>query len=143
MEARSKALDDKAAAEAELDAEELRLAAEGGDDDEFEGMDDMDDDEDEGEPGAAGEEFVLPSVQEREEEKKNGGPELHVVQRRMRECVRVLGKWKKLGEKSGRYALTNIDNGLTLMDRAHVDRARSTLTSWCRTSPVIMVITIS
>lgn len=106
MEARSKALDDKAAAEAELDAEELRLAAEGGDDDEFEGMDDMDDDEDEGEPGAAGEEFVLPSIQEREEEKKNGGPELHVVQRRMRECVRVLGKWKKLGEKSGRYALT-------------------------------------
>ncbi|EIM90138.1 NOL1/NOP2/sun family RNA met [Stereum hirsutum FP-91666 SS1] len=109
MEARSKALDDKAAAEAELDAEELRLAAEGGDDDEFEGMDDMDDDEDEGEPGAAGEEFVLPSVQEREEEKKNGGPELHVVQRRMRECVRVLGKWKKLGEKSGRPRSEYID----------------------------------
>ena len=104
MEARSRALDAKAAAEAELDAEELRLAAEGGEDDEFE---DMDEEDEEDEAGLAGEEFHLPTAQERDEEKKSGGPELHVVQKRMRECVRVLGRWKKFGKKTGRYvALT-------------------------------------
>lgn len=117
MEARSRALDAKAAAEAELDAEELRLAAEGGeDDDEFEGMDDMEEDGDEEEGGAEGEEFSLPTAQEREEEKKAGGPELHVVQRRMRQCVRVLGRWKKLGAKTGRYVVPTFSTEIMLMD---------------------------
>ena len=86
----------KAAREAELDAEEMRdaeLAEEGDDGDEFADADDAeDDDETEGE----GEEpLELPTAEEREEEKKTGGPQVHVVQRRMRECVRVLGNFKK------------------------------------------------
>ena len=99
MEARSRAMDAKAAREAELDAEEMRNAevdTEG--DDEF-----ADADEDEGEEGeGAAEPFELPTAEEREEEKKAGGPQVHVVQRRMRECVRVLGNFKKRAAK-GRY----------------------------------------
>jgi 25S rRNA (cytosine2870-C5)-methyltransferase len=106
MEARSRALDAKAAREAELDAEELRRAAEEAEEDgadEFEGLDEMDEDgeEEDGEK----EQFVLPTAAEREAEKSSGGPDVHLVQRRMRECVRVLGKWKKLGANSGRSAL--------------------------------------
>lgn len=89
MEARSRAMDAKAAREAELDAEEMRRAEMASDDDLAE--DDMDEDEEEG----AEEPFVLPTAEEREEEKKLGGPQLHVVQRRMRECVRVLGNFRK------------------------------------------------
>ena len=92
MEARSRALDAKAAMEADLDAEEMQLAAVGNQDDD----DDVDMD---GEIDDDGEVFQLPTVEEREEEKKAGGPEVHVVQRRMRECVRVLGNFKKLNAK--------------------------------------------
>ncbi|KAG6911454.1 rRNA (cytosine-C5-)-methyltransferase nop2 [Tephrocybe rancida] len=95
MEARSRALDAKAAAEAELDEEELQGAAASDDEDE-----DLDID---GEPDAEGdidaEPFHLPTPSEREAEKQSGGPDVHVVQRRMRECVRVLGKFKRLAEK--------------------------------------------
>ena len=99
MEARSRAMDAKAAREAELDAEEMRNAevdTEGDDE-----LADADEDEDEEGEGAA-EPFELPTAEEREEEKKAGGPQVHVVQRRMRECVRVLGNFKKRAAE-GRY----------------------------------------
>ncbi|KAF9053574.1 NOL1/NOP2/sun family putative RNA met [Hymenopellis radicata] len=93
MEARSRALDAQALEEAELDADELRQAAfnEEDDEDEF----DMDDAEDE-----VGDEdkFHLPTAEEREVEKTQGGPDVQTVQRRMRECARVLGRFKKLAE---------------------------------------------
>ncbi|KAI4527500.1 NOL1/NOP2/sun family putative RNA met [Schizophyllum commune Loenen D] len=96
MEARSRALDAKAAAEADLDEEELRNAGmlvDGDDEDvDMDGSEDDDDGEDQ-------EKFHLPTAEEREEEKKQGGPDVHVVQRRMRECVRVLGRFNKLAEK--------------------------------------------
>ncbi|KAL1745640.1 NOL1/NOP2/sun family RNA met [Schizophyllum fasciatum] len=98
MEARSRALDARAAAEADLDAEELRNAGMlvDGDDEDVD-MEGDEDDEDEDEEGQ--EKFSLPTAEEREEEKKQGGPDVHVVQRRMRECVRVLGRFNKLAEK--------------------------------------------
>ncbi|KAI8998510.1 NOL1/NOP2/sun family-domain-containing protein [Trametes punicea] len=101
MEARSRALDAKAAREAELDAEELRQAALAGaeSDDDLADVDDVDMDE-EGEGGEEGEEgFVLPTADELEEEKKRGGPDVHTVQRRMRQCVRVLGNFKRHAAK--------------------------------------------
>ncbi|KAJ3798718.1 NOL1/NOP2/sun family RNA met [Lentinula aff. detonsa] len=92
MAARSKALDEKAAAEAALDAEEMQQAAfNEEEDDDF----DMDEDEEE----TDGEPFRLPTAEEKDAESKAGGPDVHVVQRRMRECVRVLGKFRKLAEK--------------------------------------------
>ncbi|KAI0318653.1 NOL1/NOP2/sun family-domain-containing protein [Amylostereum chailletii] len=100
MEARSRALDVRAAQDAELDAEEMRLEDQvEDDDDEFDGVDDMEEDEvaDEGAEG-----FVLPTAEERDAERKSGGGEVHIMQRRMRECVKILGRWKKLGVKSGR-----------------------------------------
>jgi hypothetical protein len=94
MEARSRALDAKAAAAADLDAEELQDAAITEEDD-----DDVDTDGAENENGDIDvEPFHLPTAEERENE-KNGGTDIHVVQRRMRECVRVLGKFKRLAEK--------------------------------------------
>ncbi|KAG6890452.1 rRNA (cytosine-C5-)-methyltransferase nop2 [Termitomyces sp. T32_za158] len=92
MEARSRALDAKAAAEAELDEEEFREAA-------------ASDEEDiDGEPDAGeeidAEPFHLPTASEREAEKQGGGPDVHVIQRRMRECARVLGKFKRLAEQN-------------------------------------------
>lgn len=98
MEARSRALDAKAAREAELDAEEMRQA-EVASDEEF-AEDAME--EDDAEEEADAEPFHLPTAEEREEEKKAGGPQVHVVQRRMRECVRVLNNFRKRGAK-GRY----------------------------------------
>ncbi|KAL7283507.1 hypothetical protein ACG7TL_002940 [Trametes sanguinea] len=101
MEARSRALDAKAAREAELDAEELRQAELAGaeSDDDLADLDDVDMDE-EGEGNEEGEEgFVLPTAEELEEEKKRGGPDVHTVQRRMRECVRVLGNFKRYAAK--------------------------------------------
>ncbi|KAF8894554.1 NOL1/NOP2/sun family-domain-containing protein [Infundibulicybe gibba] len=93
MEARSRALDAKNAAEAELDVEEAQDGADSEEED-YE----MDGPEDEGGDIDA-EPFHLPTAAEREEEKSNGGPDVHVVQRRMRECVRVLGKFKRLAEQ--------------------------------------------
>jgi ribosomal RNA methyltransferase Nop2 len=94
MEARSRALDAEAAAEAELDAEEFREGAESGDDDDDIDMDVVDEHGD-----VSAEPFHLPTVQEREAEKQSGGPDLHVVQRRMKTCVRVLGKFNRLAEE--------------------------------------------
>lgn len=90
MEARSRALDARAALDADLEAEELQDAAEL-EEDEDENMEKgMDED---------GEPFQLPSAEEREAERKSGGPDVHVVQRRMRECVRILGNFKRLASK--------------------------------------------
>ncbi|KAK7055005.1 rRNA (cytosine-C5-)-methyltransferase nop2 [Paramarasmius palmivorus] len=96
MEAKSKALEAKSAAEAALDIAEMQAAAME-DADEF----DMDEDEDEEDEDGAddGEKFHLPTAEEREAEKNAGGPDVHVVQRRMRECTRVLQRFKKLAEK--------------------------------------------
>jgi hypothetical protein len=94
MEARSRALDAKAAREADLDAEEMQLAALGNQEDEGSDVDmdgEIDDDDDDA--------FQLPTTEEREQEKKAGGPDVHIVQRRMRECARVLGNFKKLAAK--------------------------------------------
>ncbi|KAI0306527.1 NOL1/NOP2/sun family-domain-containing protein [Multifurca ochricompacta] len=100
FEARSLALDAMAAREAQLDAQELQLVGQA-DVDEFEGAEDMDNDEEEVDaPEAVG--AILPTAEEREDEKRVGGPEVHVVQKRMRECVRILKRWKVYGVKSGR-----------------------------------------
>ena len=64
------------------------------DGDEFDGEVD---EEGEGEEGA--EAFELPTPEEVEEEKAAGGPQVHVVQRRMRECVRVLSNFKRYAGK--------------------------------------------
>ncbi|KAI0748264.1 NOL1/NOP2/sun family RNA met [Daedaleopsis nitida] len=101
MEARSRALDARAAREAELDAEEMQqaeLAGEESDGDDLGDVDDVDMDE-EGEGDEDSGAFVLPTAEEREEEQKRGGPDVHTVQKRMRECVRVLGSFKKLAAK--------------------------------------------
>lgn len=98
MEARSRALDAKAAREAELDAEEMRQAEVGSDEEIDEDAMDEDEAEEEGGEGDA-EPLQLPTAEEREEEKKVGGPSVQVVQRRMRECVRVLGNFRKRGAK--------------------------------------------
>ncbi|KIK59768.1 hypothetical protein GYMLUDRAFT_169299 [Collybiopsis luxurians FD-317 M1] len=55
----------------------------------------MDEDEEE----TDGEPFRLPTAEEKEAESNAGGPDVHVVQRRMRQCVRVLGRFAKLAEK--------------------------------------------
>jgi ribosomal RNA methyltransferase Nop2 len=99
--ARSRALDARGAREAQLDAEELQNAAQV-EADEFDGVEDMGDEEDEVDtPGAEG--FGLPTTEERAEEKRSGGPEVHVVQKRMRECVRILKRWKVSGARTGRF----------------------------------------
>ncbi|KAI1794497.1 NOL1/NOP2/sun family RNA met [Ganoderma leucocontextum] len=97
IEARSRALDAKAARDAELDMEEMQQAALAGEESGDDFADADMDEEGEGEEGS--EEFVLPTAEEREEEKKRGGPDVHTVQRRMRECVRVLGNFKRLAAK--------------------------------------------
>ncbi|KAG2157345.1 NOL1/NOP2/sun family RNA met [Suillus clintonianus] len=88
IESRSRALDEKAAREAELDIAEMQNAT-------FEGSDEDIDMEGEGEDAEA---FHLPTAEERAEE-KNHVADVHVVQRRMRECVRILGNFSKLGAK--------------------------------------------
>ncbi|KAH9484234.1 rRNA (cytosine-C5-)-methyltransferase nop2 [Psilocybe cubensis] len=102
MAARSQKLEARAVAEAELDIAEAQAAAEEDDDDV-----DMDAEED-----ANGdmniEPFRLPTAEEREKEKASGGPDVHLVQRRMRECVRVLAKFSKRAEK-GRARSEYID----------------------------------
>ena len=120
--ARSRALDARTAREAQLDAEELQMAAQV-DADEFDGVEDMDDDEEEVDaPGA--EDTILPTAEERTEEKKSGGPEVHVVQKRMRDCVRILKRWKVSGAKTGRFVIT-LTSGVFSDGRSNLDRARS------------------
>ncbi|KAH9063389.1 NOL1/NOP2/sun family RNA met [Lactarius vividus] len=99
FEARSHALDAKLARYAELDAEELQLAAQVEADD-LEGAEDMDADQDEVDAPDNG--VVLPTPEERAEEKKVGGPEVHVVQKRIRQCIGILKRWKTSGAKTGR-----------------------------------------
>ena len=93
METLSRALDARAAREAELDVEELQEAAIGAEDDDADMQAGMDED---------GEPFHLPSAEERAKEKRVGGPDVVLVQKRMKECVRVLGNFRKLAAK-GRY----------------------------------------
>lgn len=93
MEARSRALDDQAALEADLDLEEMQNAvADGEEEDDDDLAIDPDADEQDVEP------FHLPTAGEREHEKKLGGPDVHLVQRRMRECVRILNNFRKLSK---------------------------------------------
>lgn len=42
--------------------------------------------------------FKLPTAEQREEEKKRGGPSLQEVQQRMKECARALGDFKRYGQ---------------------------------------------
>lgn len=106
MEARSRALDAKADAEAELDVEEMMEAAEDGDDEDAIDLD--------GEGGEDGEIFRLPTAEQRDAEEKSGGPDVQGVQRRIQEITRVLGRFKKLGEK-GRYVLPSFHLALMLI----------------------------
>ncbi|KAF8522206.1 NOL1/NOP2/sun family RNA met [Hysterangium stoloniferum] len=82
IEARSRALDKTAALDAALDEEEMQQNVIPGDDEE---------------PDL--EMFDLPTAEEREAEKKNGGPDVQEVQRRIQECARVLGDFKRYGGK--------------------------------------------
>jgi ribosomal RNA methyltransferase Nop2 len=104
--ARSRALDARAAREAGLDAEELQMAAQA-EADEFYGLEDMDEEEMEVDTPEA-EEIMLQTAEQRLEEKKSGGPDVHVVQKRMRECVRILKKWKLSGAKTGRFVIQRV-----------------------------------
>ena len=135
MEARSRAMDAKAAREAELDAEEMRQAEVASDEDLEEAMEEDGDDEGEGEGDA--EPFHLPTAEEREEEKKAGGPQVHVVQRRMRECVRVLGNFRKRGAK-GRYVRLIVVKTSLAQRFAHAGRVPNMSLS---SSPTLLVIT--
>ncbi|KAF7304795.1 SAM-MT-RSMB-NOP domain-containing protein [Mycena kentingensis (nom. inval.)] len=94
MEARSRALDAQAEADAELDLAEIQ-AGDAGDEDEDV---DMEDDEEDANGDVSAEPFHLPTAAEREAEKATV-PDVHVVQHRMRQCVKVLGKFKRLAEK--------------------------------------------
>lgn len=127
MEARSRALDAKAAAEAELDEEELREAA-ASDEEDIDGESDA-----EGEIDA--EPFHLPTASEREVEKQSGGPDVHVIQRRMRECARVLGKFKRLAEKN-RCVL--ISNSILLLQSTFLVHGQSIRTNSFLILPIIM-----
>lgn len=42
----------------------------------------------------------MPTPEQREEEKKRGGPDVQEVQLRMQECAKVLGDFKRYGDKS-------------------------------------------
>ena len=95
MEARSRALDAKAQVEAEEDLQELQRFATQEDEDDLIADEVADENGDiDVQP------FHLPTVPEREAEKQSGGADVHVVQRRIRECVRVLGKFSKLAEEN-------------------------------------------
>jgi ribosomal RNA methyltransferase Nop2 len=107
MAARSRALDEKAAADAELDIAEQQAAAASDDEDEDIDMEEDVNGDIEGVP------FRLPTAAEREEEKITV-PDVHTVQRRMRECVRILGKFKRLAEK-GRWVFFPSPSGSVLI----------------------------
>ena len=96
FEAKARALDERALLDAELDAEELRQAALAHDsDDEM-----VDDDVDMDEAGEGdGDGLVLPTAEEREEERKTGAQDLNMVHRRMKHCARVLSNFKRLCSK--------------------------------------------
>ncbi|KAJ3501996.1 hypothetical protein NLJ89_g9084 [Agrocybe chaxingu] len=96
MAARSRKLEAKEKTEADLVAEELQAEARAAEEDD----EDVDMDAEEDANGDMSvEPFHLPTAAEREEEKACGGPDVHTVQRRMRECVRVLSKFSRRAEK--------------------------------------------
>lgn len=96
IEARSRALDARAVAEAELDLLEVQQNGE------YDENEDVDMDGEEDENGDIDvEPFHLPTTKEREIEATQGGADVHTIQRRIREIGRVLGHFKKLG-KEGR-----------------------------------------
>lgn len=97
MEAQSRAMDAEAVREAELDIQELQDAVALGEV-EGEDLDGIDDDEDDDENGGPSEPVKILTPEEREAEKKAGGPDVFMVQRRLRHCVRVLQSFKKLGK---------------------------------------------
>ncbi|KAF8517132.1 NOL1/NOP2/sun family-domain-containing protein [Gautieria morchelliformis] len=78
IESRSRALDKQAAVDAALDEEEMQKNAASMDGEDIEI-------------------FELPTAEQREEEKGRGGPDVQEVQRRMQECARVLGDFKRSG----------------------------------------------
>lgn len=140
MEARSRALDAKTIRDAELDAEEMRDA-------EIDGEEDDDlasaDEEGAGEEQGDEEPFQLPTADEREEEKKNGGPQVHIVQRRMRECVRVLNKFSKRAAE-GRYVFViltiyRLRAQARLIVTGHVLNTFNSLSQTSRTTTVITI----
>ncbi len=97
MAQRSRKLEVLAAEEAALAQEELKASAfvDGEEEDEdvdMSGNEDVNGD-------VTVELFHLPTAEEREDEKTKGGPDLQTVQRRMRECVRILSKFKKRAEQ--------------------------------------------
>lgn len=102
MEARSRAMDAEAAMEAELDMQELQDAVAAGEVEDG-GLDGVDDDEGDDEEGRSSEPVKVLTSEEREAEKKAGGPDVFTVQRRLRHCVRVLQNFKTLGK--GRYVV--------------------------------------
>ncbi|KAF9052969.1 NOL1/NOP2/sun family-domain-containing protein [Panaeolus papilionaceus] len=93
MATRSRKLEALQAEEEELDIAEAQAREVA----ELEDDDDMDDEVEENDMDT--DVFHLPTAAEREEETTNGGPDVHTVQRRMRECVRVLSKFSKRAEK--------------------------------------------
>jgi len=95
MAARSRKLEAQAELDAELDVEEAQAAAAEEDDDDL----DIDDEDEDMNGEIDAEPFHLPTASEREEEKAAGGPDVHLVQRRMREVARVLAKFSKRAEK--------------------------------------------
>jgi len=96
MEARSRAMDAEAAREAELDIQELQDAVAAGEV-ESDNFDDDDPGGDEGgNEGEPSEPVRILTPEERETEKKAGGPDVLTVQRRLRHCTRVLENFKKL-----------------------------------------------
>lgn len=76
-----------------LDEQQMAFLDDGEDGDE---MDEDEEDEEEGEEGeGVGDDFMLPTVEERENERVIG-PDLQVVQMRIQEVVAILGSFKKL-----------------------------------------------
>lgn len=102
MEARSRAMDAEAAKEAELDMQEFQDAVAAGEV-EDDGLNGVDGDEGDDEEGGSSEPVKVLTLEEREAEKKAGGPDVFTVQRRLRHCVRVLQNFKTLGK--GRYVI--------------------------------------
>ena len=100
MEAQSRAMDAEAAKEGELDMQELQDAVAAGEMD-GDDLDEMDGDEGDNGEGGPSEPVKVLTSEEREAEKKAGGPDVFTVQRRLRHCARVLENLKKFGK--GRY----------------------------------------
>lgn len=128
MEARSRALEEQAVRDAEIDAEELRKAAlaygsDLEDDEEMVGgrdeeMDEMGDGDGDG--------FALPTAEEREEERKTGASDLSAVHRRMKHCARVLSNFRKLGAKDRFVCVFLLQNRCLLLRSQITIRIRRT-----------------